>query len=717
MKTLATIALLILLTGSPLIGKAFIDVTVGGNADHEIRYTSGNTICVEALVDHRWLTRYRATDGRINFANERWDDSDAFELEVRLDPATEERVSLTKGWQWVNTSEIDTNRKDQRHSVVELSSNKAPIQVKVHTLINNTAVMVRWLEISNKGANAIALMKVAPWSGRLWPQYHDFSLGYFTRTEAGHQGWFDWKTLAVGSNRINGNQGANHDDPFFVCRNEVKGEYAIGHLAWTAPWQMEFIRPGAADEPAPGLLFNMTTESNTPLRIIAPSETIRSPALHLGFLESDFDAAIQEMHEHIRNFVLPKPKRKLTQRIQFCLPGDTAYLGLPVYVDTERPDFNETTVKASIDVAAAIGAEVFMLDAWWWQHSGDWIPSKTSFPNGLDPVIKHAKKKGMDFGIYAEPEGGRGDWTKSSIGQKHPDWLINGNILNLTRPEIANYVAGQVNDIINNYQPVVYRHDFNTHSSIGSAPVTRYGFQEENGWRYYEAFYDIFDGVLQKHPQTVLQQASAGSQRLDLGTVARFHEAFLAEAGQPTVLKAYSGTSLALPPEIMVIGIGNGRDRGHLDTHLRTVYTLSTPFIISGVAPTLNQLSEKNRERYLHFSNVYKDFIRPLLPTCKVYHHAPASWNSGVESSGWFVMEFTAPDKKKGWATIVRIGKSPSETYLFKPRGLEGSKTYRVKLDNTQTTATMDGFRLMTNGLAIRLESVLSSELILFEVQ
>ena len=34
-------------------------------------------------------------------------------------------------------------------------------------------------------------------------------------------------------------------------------------------------------------------------------------------------------------------------------------------------------------------------------------------------MIKHAKKKGVDFGIYAEPEGGRGDWTKSTIGKKN----------------------------------------------------------------------------------------------------------------------------------------------------------------------------------------------------------------------------------------------------------------------------------------------------------
>jgi hypothetical protein len=58
-----------------------------------------------------------------------------------------------------------------------------------------------------------------------------------------------------------------------------------------------------------------------------------------------------------------------------------------------------------------------------------------------------------------------------------------------------------------------------------------------------------------------------------------------------------------------------------------------------------------------------------------------------------------------------------SDTYVLRPRGLDPGKSYRVTFDSMGTTATVDGLSLMRDGLPIRLESNLSSELLLFEVQ
>ena len=100
-----------------------------------------------------------------------------------------------------------------------------------------------------------------------------------------------------------------------------------------------------------------------------------------------------------------------------------------------------------------------------------------------------------------------------------------------------------------------------------------------------------------------------------------------------------------------------------------------------------------------------------------MYHHAPVSATGGVTSGGWFAMEYTAPDCGKGWATIVRIGTSDSDTCLFKPRGLDRGKIYRVTFDSTGETATRDGMEWVRDGLPVRLESIMSSELLLFEAQ
>jgi hypothetical protein len=191
----------------------------------------------------------------------------------------------------------------------------------------------------------------------------------------------------------------------------------------------------------------------------------------------------------------------------------------------------------------------------------------------------------------------------------------------------------------------------------------------------------------------------------------------------PREFQVYSGLTLGLPPEIFVIlhgadgGVGVGKIQ-NLDTVLRLTFSLSTPQIFVGTAaPSVEELSPERRERFLHYGKIYNQFIRPLLPTCKVYHHAPVSSRGGVESSGWFAMEFAAPDRTKGWATIVRLGKDEPDTYLFKPGGLSPGKAYQVTFDSIGTTVTVDGLRLTQDGLKIRLESVGSSELLLIEAQ
>ena len=68
-------------------------------------------------------------------------------------------------------------------------------------------------------------------------------------------------------------------------------------------------------------------------------------------------------------------------------------------------------------------------------------------------------------------------------------------------------------------------------------------------------------------------------------------------------------------------------------------------------------------------------------------------------------------------ARLSRLSPGDQDTYLFRPRGLDPAKTYRVTFDNRGTTASIDGLRLIQEGIPVRLESNLSSELLLFESQ
>ncbi|MBI2844835.1 MAG: hypothetical protein HYX78_15690 [Armatimonadetes bacterium] len=82
-----------------------------------------------------------------------------------------------------------------------------------------------------------------------------------------------------------------------------------------------------------GLSFRIGPEARDALRVIAPGETITTPAVRLGHIRGTLDDAVQTMHEHIRRSVLPKPNSERAYRIQCGVPGDQGH-----YTGGRKPD-------------------------------------------------------------------------------------------------------------------------------------------------------------------------------------------------------------------------------------------------------------------------------------------------------------------------------------------------------------------------------------------
>jgi alpha-galactosidase len=729
-----SIVLGVFLTSVGLRAAGYTDIAVQDDPTHEIRYTTDRVVYVEGLVDGRWVGRYWNAGGRINVPGElSHADDDAFGLQI-------EGQWLSVGWRWVGAHEEPRTSRGSRHFVVELQSTLRPIDLKIHTLLDGTPVLVRWLEITNTSSKATAITAVYPWSSRLWKagDYRPamanesdpvFKVGYFTEVSHGWEGWFRWFPLKDQTLNARYDVGYGANDPFFIAKNEATGEYSIGHLAWTGNWQMDFTSdqdtPGAGGMPgmngSASLWMKIGPYASSALRVIKGGETTSTCEVHLGQIQGDLDTAVQAMQSHIRLSVVPTRPPERSYRIQYGVPADQGYIATK---PGSREGMTEASMKKQIDLAAALGAELFIVDYGWWDVYGDWKPSPTRFPHGLGPVADYAHQKGMLFGIYSTFEGGQDDWTACSWCKQHPDWFLpnykSKNMLDLTNPAVVAHLEAQLSRMIEDFKLDLYRHDFNNPFLGELGEKQREGFQENDYWRYYEGWYGILERIHKKYPNVILQQAACGGMRNDLGMISRWHEPYLTDGlNMPHVLRNYSGQTMALPPENFVIAFGlpaRPANRGHLDTHLRVTYSLSTPWVATA-APSLEEMNPEIRQKYLHYADIYKSFIRPLLPTCKMYHHAPVTATSGVDGGPWFAVEFASPDRAKGWATIVRMAGGGSDTYVLRPRGLDPGKSYRVTFDSMGTTATVDGLSLMRDGLPIRLESNLSSELLLFEVQ
>ena len=674
----------------------------------EIRFNTGPNTYTESLLDGRWVGRFGRIDDRDNSPG-RCPAKEAFSILF-------DGEQRSAGWQWESARQTHDATSGGQVCTVGLTNSILPVSVKIHTKLDGSPVLVRWLEITNNSEKSLALTELSPMSGRLWSGTDTIAIGHIVNPNWAWEGWFGWETINEGMNRFENTGGLTWDEPFFVLRNDTRDEYAFGQLEWPVNFEMEF------EKSSQGLTFKLGPIAEDALRVIAAGESTSTPALHFCLIQGSFDDAVQAMHEHIRRSVSPLRDPELAYRVQYLFPEDQPRSHF------HNGGCNEEKVNNLIDVAAAVGVEVFILDGPTWAEGyGDWRGKKEWFPNGIKALRDYAHERGVLFGIYSETEGGRGDWSGCAAYQEHPEWFETqnfgffkrlNNILRLHDPEVERYVASEATRIIEENQLDLFRHDMNSIIERDWTSTVRDGIRENNYLRYYEAVHRIFKHIHKMFPELILQQASAGGARLDLGTAGLFHEHYSSDGtGKQRILGMSSGLSVFLPPEILVTPHGMSGDVPDYETLLRCVYALgNTPFIFNSILPAhVDQLTPGIKDRFLAYNNLYRDFIRPLLATSRVYHHAPVSCTGGSASGDWFAMEFMAPDRSKGWATIVRIDGDDAQHQLL-PRGVEGRSDYSITFHNTGEIISAKGSDLLSNGLVVRLaEGGPESELLLFE--
>lgn len=118
-------------------------------------------------------------------------------------------------------------------------------------------------------------------------------------------------------------------------------------------------------------------------------------------------------------------------------------------------------------------------------------------------------------------------------------------------------------------------------------------------------------------------------------------------------------------------------------------------------------------QRTRHFTQIYKDFVCLFMGTGRIYHHTPVEQNP--EPKGWGVLELASQDRARGVCGLFQLSAPTQPDYTLRLRGLDASRRYRVTFDNDGQQCEIDGYTLMKQGITIRLESALTSELLLFE--
>ncbi|GAB5413006.1 MAG: alpha-galactosidase [Congregibacter sp.] len=189
---------------------------------------------------------------------------------------------------------------------------------------------------------------------------------------------------------------------------------------------------------------------------------------------------------------------------------------------------SDSKTRALIDAAAEMGAERFVLDDGWMQdrHApgvglGDWRTDSTKYPQGLQPISRYARSRGLSFGLWLEPEMATLD---SQIAAQHPEWLISPprgearegrgqRLLDLSQAPVATHILDCLRRLMREAEPDYIKWDMNR--DIADAGFAENVFHST----LTRAFYDLLKQFRAEHPHIVVEVCAAGGARCDAGSL------------------------------------------------------------------------------------------------------------------------------------------------------------------------------------------------------
>ena len=716
-----------------LLKKAeFADIHTESGAMQIFSYRFGTAVYEETFDGHRlnaagWngagytLNVLEDMPSRLSRGEHR--DTPAFRLEAN-------GSTLEYDWTFVDFQKSETDK--GVHGVLTLQSDLQPVCVKVHTKLDGTGVMERYLEIVNTGDMPLGLGGISILSGGVeesttgWDPFFDpnnaeklYSLGYFQSAEWGCEGLFKWQELPNAELTVSGKWGADrYRHPAFFLKNNLLGSMFFGQLAFTGGYDFRFRKDTDANKKGCNsrLSFDLALAGPKPMIVLAAGEHYVTPAMHIGMLMGDLDDAVNEMNRHLRRSVLKHTDVKGIKGLVECGMGPERTMDV-------------TACKHFIDTAAAVGAEAFLIDAGWYapmglattewsKRQGDWQVSRDLYPNGIGEIRDYAHEKGLLFGMWMEPET---IGPLSRVATEHPEWLTTAfashdkkKQLDLTVPEAADWMEREIVRVIEENKLDVFRLDHNNHVCHWYGRTEQGGQVTSGILRHYEAVYGIYERVRARFPDLVMENCASGGSRTDVGMIKDFTHTWVSDWNEaPRSIAVTNGMTMVLPPET-VDRLASGmfcHTRGSLDLQVRhTLFGRPTTNDYNCVGSVMNPVQI---DFVKHTFDVYKSFVRPMAGKDLIFHHTPEV--NGTQPRGVCVLERAAEDGSRAMIGVFNLCMAGEREERVFPRGIDASATYRVTLDNSGSVCEVSGFTLCNEGLRVRLDGALQSELVLME--
>ena len=270
------------------------------------------------------------------------------------------------------------------------------------------------------------------------------------------------------------------------------------------------------------------------------------------WLYASYGDGLNELSGRFHAFLRSRPQHPSTPRKALINVWEAVYFDH----DLER-------LKALADRAVEAGLERYVLDDGWFRNRrsddaglGDWYVDETVWPEGLHPLVDYVTAKGLEFGLWFEPEMINED---SDLARAHPEWILRTphrmpprarqqQVLDLTVPEAWQYLFDRMDAILSEYPIAFVKWDHNR-------DLIDAGRQATGGAGVHEqtlATYRLIAALRLAHPDVELESCAGGGGRADLGIVTLTDRIWTSDCIDPLERQTIeAGTGLLVPPELM----------------------------------------------------------------------------------------------------------------------------------------------------------------------
>jgi alpha-galactosidase len=429
---------------------------------------------------------------------------------------------------------------------------------------------------------------------------------------------------------------------------------------------------------------------------LANMESFDTPHGFLGLFHGDFDEAGYRTQYFVES-VLAKPMPD-AGAFPYVAWDSWAYGGL----------IDEETLMRNAQLAAGLGAELFIVDLGWARSIGDWYEDPVKFPDGLAAVSAYVHSLGMKFGLHfalsdADPN--------SPVLQANPDWTSSvsdgyfGAVsLCLSNADTRSWVIQQALHIIDDYQVDWILQDGENMVKECTKTTHTHDPGDSNYANAVQGIDAVVSAIQAARPNVYWENCEDGGNMMTFNMVKNYVTSITNDAsGSLGGRQAVYGVTYPFPPRYADRYMPASDGVTPSSTHSYRFggnWVLMLPLDrISG-----DQAAVLARE-IAHYKST-----RSRINGSKVFHIRPPSL---VATDA--IMSYN-PALDSAVAVITRAP-SDAPRYILMPLGLNPAQRYTVSFEVSSTTFSLPGAQLMTDGIMVPLPNFDSSEIVHIDAQ